>query len=249
MTRPVLALVSVQVTIEYGYSCRPRDARRTMLCMTQRHNRLGRRRRLLVTSAAVLALAGTVVGMVGFARSFERLWEGDPYPVANPAATAQRLDGHTQAVYDALGLPHAQLDPDWPGGGSEVDGCYYRGLKHWSEQLSDSPPSLPHVVGVSNEWALKRVSRDQAVSALRRVRKELTRQGWKVTAYENSRAWLSLTLTLPDTDDTVSIQTYPRDRLQVSAYADCARYPSGTPVNDLHEPELPAQGAPVQLRG
>ncbi|MFG2777563.1 hypothetical protein ACGFY7_06820 [Streptomyces prunicolor] len=219
--------------------------------MTQRHNRLGRRRRLLVASAAVLALAGAVVGTVGVARWSERLWEGDPYPVADPAATAQRLDGHTQAVYDVLGLPHAQLDPDWPGGGSEADGygCYYRGLKHWSEQLSDSPPSPPHVVDVSNEWALKGVSRDQAVSALRRVRKALTRQGWKVTAYENSRAWLRLALTLPDTDDTVSIQTYPRDRLQVSAYADCARYPSGTPVDDLDEPELPAQGAPAQLRG
>ncbi|MFF1448645.1 hypothetical protein ACFVYF_10890 [Streptomyces sp. NPDC058274] len=33
-------------------------------------------------------------------------------------------------------------------------------------------------------------------------------------------------------------------------YADCARYPSGTPVNDLDEPEeLPAQVAPAQPRG
>ncbi|MGP4086058.1 hypothetical protein [Streptomyces sp. KR55] len=176
--------------------------------------------------------------------------EGEPYPVADPAVTASRLDDHTQAVYDALDLPDAELDTDWPGNGSEADGygCYYRGLSHLSEQLSDSPPSVPGVVNVKNKWALKRVSHTQAVSALQRARKEPTRRGWEVTAYENSRHWLRLSLKPSDTDDAVSIVAYPRDRLQVTAYADCARYPQGTPLNDLDQPDLPPQVAPVQLR-
>lgn len=31
-------------------------------------------------------------------------WEGDPFPVADPAA-AERLDDRTPAVYDVLGVP------------------------------------------------------------------------------------------------------------------------------------------------
>ncbi|MFH8387740.1 hypothetical protein ACH4E7_43850 [Kitasatospora sp. NPDC018058] len=31
-------------------------------------------------------------------------WEGDPFPVADPAATAEHLSEQTMAVYDALGV-------------------------------------------------------------------------------------------------------------------------------------------------
>jgi hypothetical protein len=62
---------------------------------------------------------------------FLRLWTGEPYPVANPATTATRLNGYTQNVYDALHLPNAQLAP---GSGLEANsyGCSYQGLSHLS---------------------------------------------------------------------------------------------------------------------
>ncbi|MFF4038691.1 hypothetical protein [Streptomyces sp. NPDC001816] len=211
--------------------------------MTQEHSRRGWRRKIVAASAMGLAVAGTV--------GFVRLWNGEPYPVADPATTATRLDGYTQAVYDALDLPNAELDTDRPGRGMEADGygCSYSGLSHLSEQLSDSPPIPPGVVNVSDEWALKGVSRAQAVSALQRARKQLTRRGWEVTGYENSRIRLWLALKPSDSDDGVWIEAYPANRLEVAARtADCARYPSGTPLNSLDEPAMPPQVAPVQLR-
>lgn len=48
------------------------------------------------------------------------------------------------------------------------------------------------------------------------------------------------------TDDTVSVEAYPGDRLMVRAYAECARYPSGTPMGAYGTPELPSQQAPLR---
>lgn len=56
-----------------------------------------------------------------------------------------------------------------------------------SKQLSDSPPSVPGVVDVDSEWALKGVSLVKAKAALQRAKGELVRQGWKVTSYEESK--------------------------------------------------------------
>ncbi|MFF1740365.1 hypothetical protein [Streptomyces mirabilis] len=52
----------------------------------------------------------------------------------------------------------------------------------------------------------------------------------------------------PGTDDTVTVEAYPSDRLMVRAYAECARYPSGTPMGAYGDPELSSQQAPLQLR-
>ncbi|OIJ86504.1 hypothetical protein BIV25_40735 [Streptomyces sp. MUSC 14] len=197
-------------------------------------------------SAVVPTLAG--------AAACGRLWTGEPYPVADPVATATREDGYTQAVYDALDLPDAELD-DPQADGPEADGsnCQYRGLSHLDEELSDSPGNPPGVVGVSDGWMLRGVSRAQAVSSMQRAGAELTRRGWKVAGFENSRSWLRLVLrpaggegTVPT---TVSVEAYPGGRLQVAAYAECARYPSGTRMDERGDPIMPSQVAPVRLRG
>ncbi|NVK80071.1 hypothetical protein [Streptomyces morookaense] len=201
--------------------------------------------------AIAVSVAGLVSGMVAGAWWCARLWAGAPYPVADPAATARQVDSRTQVVYDVLGLPRAELDTTWPGRGLDADGssCYRRGLRHWGDQLSDSPPSEPHTVMIYDTWALKGVSPAQAESALERARHALTQRGWTVTAYEHSRQRLRLTLTPPRTDITVRLEAYPGDRLQVAAHADCTRYPSHTPLGNRDVPLVPPQHAPAQLRG
>ncbi|WP_327416059.1 hypothetical protein [Streptomyces sp. NBC_01233] len=207
-----------------------------------------RRRKIRAASAAGLAL----VAVVGFARWFAPIWDGTPYPVADPAATARELEGHTQSAYAALGLPRAEL-ADWPGAGLAADGhdCHLRGMRHWSERGIAYPPQAPGVVTVSDTWGLRGVPRAEAEPALERVRKALTQQGWKVTDYANSPDLhqAELRLELPGTGRTLSLTTYPGDRLEVAAHADCARYPSGTPLTGGGDPRLPAPSAPSQLRG
>ncbi|MFF3915196.1 hypothetical protein ACFYZB_17165 [Streptomyces sp. NPDC001852] len=197
-----------------------------------------------------VTLAGTAVLSVGLVRIGQRVWEGTPFPVADPAVTAQRLDRHTWQAYDALDLPQATLDTEW-GGGREAEayGCEYRGLSHLGDELSDSPPNVPGVVSVSTEWALKGVTEDAGQAALRRARGALRRQGWRVTTYTSLDHSISLSATPPHSDATVRLDTYPRGRLAVSASAGCVRCPKGTPVDATGDVTLPPQQLPVGLRG
>jgi hypothetical protein len=215
--------------------------------MTEQRRRTAPHRKIAAASAVVLTLAG--------AAGCARLWAGEPYPVADPVATATRVDGYTQAVYDALGLPDAALDETRSGAGPEADGysCRYRGLSHLDEELSDSPGNPPGVVAVSDGWTLRGVSRARALSSMQRARAELTRRGWKVAGFQNSSSWLRLVLrpgggegTVPT---TVSVEAYPGGLLEVSAHAECARWPSGTRTDERGDPVMPVQAAPVQLRG
>ncbi|BBC33808.1 hypothetical protein SGFS_051020 [Streptomyces graminofaciens] len=189
-----------------------------------------------------------LIGAVGLLRLADRIWSGAPYPVADPAATAQRLDRHTQAVYDVLGLPNAELKSGYGNDGNGY-GCHYRGLRNLFKQLPSTPPSVPGVVDVSNEWAVKGNSTAEVQAALRRARKALNAQGWQVTRYSRIKDMIDLVVRPPGSVDSVRISTYPRGLLTVSAYAACARYPSGTLLDDLGMPKLPAQRAPTQLRG
>ncbi|MEN2423014.1 hypothetical protein AABB02_33500 [Streptomyces rimosus] len=217
--------------------------------MAEQDHRSGRRlRKIFVASIVGLPL----VGLIGFCWWLDRNWEGEPYPVADPAATTHRLDGHAQAVYDVLGLPHAELDTTWPGNGTTAKSysCRRRGLRYWNAGLQDAtPPSESHVVKVSSDWALKGVTRAQALRALQRARQELMRRGWEVTAYDDSRPEPQLRLKSAQTGDSVSIEAFPGDRLQVVSYADCARYPAGTSLDTWGIPVLPLPKAPHQLRG
>ncbi|MFC9628246.1 hypothetical protein ACFTY8_02950 [Streptomyces mirabilis] len=137
--------------------------------MRQLRRPLGPPRKILLATAAALAMAVRAAGAVWLARGAGRLWNGDPYPVADPAVTSQRLDGLTQQVYDTPDVPQATLDPKWPGGGQETDGsgCYHTGLKDLTKQVSDSPPSVPGVVAVSSEWGLKATSGTSCTRAAR----------------------------------------------------------------------------------
>ncbi|MFD5700458.1 hypothetical protein [Streptomyces lasiicapitis] len=195
--------------------------------------------------------AAALAAIVGAGLWFEGVWRGEPYPVADPAASSRTLDERSQTVYDALGLPDARLDAERSGPRAYTDAynCDRRGLRTWSHGLDPSPPSEPHVVSVSYDWTLRDVPRARAVTALKDARKELTRQGWRVAEHRNDRYGLELSMRPPKDGTSVTITAYPGSRLEVSAYADCARYPAGTPMDMDGEPELAAMRAPVQLRG
>ncbi|MEV6013620.1 hypothetical protein AB0M29_43615 [Streptomyces sp. NPDC051976] len=122
--------------------------------MTQRRRGLGRRRTIILVAvpAAGLALTAAVV----IAHLLERIWNGHPYPVAAPAATARRLDARTQAVYDALGLPRTELADYGTGWDADVDDCPRHGLRHLPDGLRDSGiPSEPQTVKISDRVALQ----------------------------------------------------------------------------------------------
>ncbi|WP_405942181.1 hypothetical protein [Streptomyces sp. NBC_00207] len=211
-----------------------------------------RRRKIRAAAAADLALAAVMGGTLGFALWFAPIWDGTPYPVADPAATARELEDHTRSAYTALGLPRAE-PADWPRAGLVAEGsdCHLRGMRHWSERGIAYPPEAPGVVAVSDTWGLGGVPRAEAEPALERVRQAMTQQGWKVTDYENSpdRHQAELRLELPGTGRTLSLTTYPGDRLEVAAHAECARYPAGTPLDAHGDPRLPAPSVPAELRG
>jgi hypothetical protein len=167
-----------------------------------------------------------------------------------PAATARRLDARTQTVYDALGLPHAELADYGTGLDADVDDCPRHGLRHLPDGLRDSRvPSEPHTAKISDDVALQGIPLAQAAPALQRVRDTLTQQRWKVVSPVPSLADLQLRLSAPDSADTVTVQAYDDGRLQISANAACARYPADTPLTDLGRPELPDLKTPVQPGG
>ncbi|MER7344715.1 hypothetical protein ABT390_04825 [Streptomyces aurantiacus] len=201
-------------------------------------------------AAAGVGVAAAMAGIVGAGLWFEGVWAGEPYPVADPAATSRSLDERTQTVYDALALPDARLDTERSGVGAEAEGygCNRRGVRHWADGFSGSPPSEPGVVNVSYDWTLRGVPRARAVAALKHAKKELTREGWKVASHDNDRFWLRLKMVPPGGDASVSVTSYPAGRLEIAGYADCARYPEGTPLDEWGDPELAEMRAPVQLR-
>ncbi|WP_380282424.1 hypothetical protein [Kitasatospora purpeofusca] len=209
------------------------------------------------------ALAAVGVGMAGalFLGGVKatELWQGEPFPVADPVAVAGRLDARTQAVYDALLLPDAPLNREWPSEGIEASiyDCHPRGLAHFLDSISDSPPREPGTTAVHESWALAGVTHAQAVDAMARARQTLTAAGWKVTSYTDlSPDDVTLRLKPPQADDGVtdgvtdgvSVALYPRGNLAVFAGTDCIRMPDTTPVDFEGRPDVPGPSAPVQLR-
>ncbi|MGW0881711.1 hypothetical protein [Streptomyces sp. NPDC002671] len=200
----------------------------------------------------VLAVTGAAAVSLWLGRQAWLLWTGEPFPVADPAATAQQLDESTQETYDALGLPEARLDTEWSGTGraAEEGECYYRGLSHFGDQISDAaPPSVPGVVVVRTEWALKGVTAQAGQAALRRARGTLEERGWHVTTYKTLGGDIDLAATPPEGGATVRLAADPGDRLEVSARSECTRVPKGTPIDDAGEVPLPPQQLPLRLRG
>ncbi|MFD7091030.1 hypothetical protein ACFV94_24985 [Streptomyces sp. NPDC059896] len=164
--------------------------------------------------AALLATA-VVAGNV--------VWNGTPYPSADPDTVAQRLKARSDDLYDDFALPEK-----YAAGAGRIDtgACYYRGLRsiaHIDEARSD-------VRGFALDWSVPDVPEATAQDAQRRLRQRLVRKGWNLT-HEGDRAGatfreLGFRFEDPVGGDKVDVQwNDSTTTLFISVYAPCAQVP------------------------
>ncbi|GHF86867.1 hypothetical protein GCM10018790_75460 [Kitasatospora xanthocidica] len=207
---------------------------------------------------AAFVLAGFVVaGAVVFGGvRVTGAWEGDPFPAADPAATAEHLNDRTLAVYDALGLPDGlPLDLGHSRGvEANTSDCHRRGLTHFVDSLEDNPPHEPRTAAISAGFTLTGLTHEQASEAMDRARRSLTGQGWTV-GFRDFHEDIQLKLTPPTTGpggvpDKVFVDYYDRSGFfTIDASAECAHYLDDTPVNYEGKPEhLAYLSVPARVR-
>ncbi|MFF2143698.1 hypothetical protein [Kitasatospora sp. NPDC058190] len=207
----------------------------------------------MARALAVLAVAGSVV--LGGVK-VTGVWEGAPFPVADPAAIAERLNGQTLAVYDALEVPNGLVLDLSNSLGVEADiyDCHGRGLSHFLDNLEDTAPYEPRTAAISAGFTVTGLTHPQAAEAMERAHGALTAQGWTVESQE-APDHIQLKLKPPSTgpngvSDTVFVDFYdPSGFFTVEAHAECARYLDDTPVDFEGKPEqLPYLSVPDRLR-
>lgn len=166
---------------------------------------------VMVALPVVAVVAGYVV------------WNGAPYPSADPDTVAQRLKARSDEVYDGFALPE-----EYAAGSGRIDtgACYYRGLRsinHIDEARSD-------VRSFGLEWSVPDVPEATARDAQRRVRQQLVQKGWKLT-HEGNRAGatilrLGFRFENPEGGDQVDVQwNDSTTTLFISVYAPCGQVP------------------------
>ncbi|MEV7601886.1 hypothetical protein AB0O91_31430 [Kitasatospora sp. NPDC089797] len=232
--------------------------------MTKRGQKDGRGRRAALRGGMLTAgVAAVVLGVVGgstAAGAWAGVWDGEPYPVADPAVVAGHLDARTQSVYDALALPSGVTLASAPGAADGIrawvyDVCRPRGLAHALERMSDRGADQPRTAVLGARFTLAGVTEDEWTQALGRARPALAAQGWAVGAAEDSGRGARWTPTPSATGpgalaESVAVAFDPvGGTLTVAATAECASYPDSTPVTWEGAPaDLPTATAPKQLR-
>ncbi|GHF72874.1 hypothetical protein GCM10018790_58460 [Kitasatospora xanthocidica] len=180
-------------------------------------------------------------------------WAGELYPTADPAATAEQLNGRVLAVYAALGLPQTVVRDPQDSGGTEADvyGCHRRGLAHAVDGLDSSAPPEPRTAAIRSRLAVKGLTDPQGEAALDRAGRTLAGLGWTVTSSREFGApVLALKPPAPSSGVLGGVSvSYTSGYLRISAGAECARYPGGTAVDWEGKPQgLPGLVVPVELR-
>ncbi|MFE9999822.1 hypothetical protein [Streptomyces avermitilis] len=162
---------------------------------------------------------------VAAAEAANSVWNGAPYPSADPDAVAQRLKDQSDGVYDGFALP-AKYAAD--SGRVDTGACYYRGLRgiaHIDEARSD-------VRSFGLDWSVPDIPEATARDAQRRVRQRLVKQGWKLI-FEGDRVGetfrkLGFRFENPEGGDQVDVQwNDSTTTLFISVYAPCVQLPDG----------------------
>ncbi|MFF3325284.1 hypothetical protein [Streptomyces sp. NPDC002889] len=192
-----------------------------------------------VTGLVMVALLGVAVvaGNV--------VWDGAPYPSADPNAVAQRLKARSDEVYDSFALPEEYAADS---GRVDTGACYYRGLRsiaHIDEARSD-------VRSFGLDWSVPDVPEATARDAQRRVRQQLVQKGWKL-AHEGDRAGaafrqLGFRFENPKGGDQVDVRwNNSTTTLFISVYAPCGQVPDEFVESDWSEADWHPKERPAGL--
>ncbi|MFE9480405.1 hypothetical protein ACFYNM_17595 [Streptomyces spororaveus] len=168
----------------------------------------------------MLALGG-VVCLLATGWGAYRLWNGEPYPDADPQAVATRLGAQAERVRDDLAVP---VPADALPGRADTGACSYRGLR----SVAHIDESRPDVRSFSLAWQTTGVPEETARAAERRVRLRLARQGWRLTAENISD--MGFRYEDPGTGDRVDVDWYePTGTLAARVHAPCGKVPGDHP--------------------
>ncbi|MFJ6611223.1 hypothetical protein ACIQPT_13160 [Streptomyces sp. NPDC091289] len=186
----------------------------------RRRPRLPRSRaaRALVALCAAVAVAATVAALAW-------LWNGPPYPKADPDRIAVRLKVQAQRAYDEAALPGR---PEVGRGRVETGTCYYRGLR----SLAHIDRGRPDVRSFGLAWQVTAVPEDVARSGLLRMRARLEREGWTLVDTGVDRPGFRFRNPAGEDDvqqvEHVDARWYRETgTYTVSAYAGCGKLPDG----------------------
>ncbi|MFF6776733.1 hypothetical protein ACFY8W_24740 [Streptomyces sp. NPDC012637] len=161
-------------------------------------------------------LCGLLV--VGAGIAGEWLWNGTPYPAADPDRVAARLKAQAQRAYAEAALPG---DPK-PYSRVETGTCYYRGLRSFAH----IDQGRRGVRSFRLSWRVTGVAEDTARTAQERTRLRLERDGWKLTSENVSDR--GFRFEHPETGDKVDVDWYePTGTYVMSTYAPCGELPEG----------------------
>ncbi|MFD7833954.1 hypothetical protein [Streptomyces sp. NPDC059761] len=194
-----------------------------------------------VTGLVMVVLSVAAVAAGNF------VWNGAPYPSADPDVVAQRLKARSDRVYDDFALPEKYAADS---GTVDTGACYYRGLRsiaHIDEARSD-------VRSFGLDWSVPDVPEATAREAQRRVRQRLVQQGWKLT-HEGDRAGatfrqLGFRFENPEGGDQVDVQWNDSTMtLFISVYAPCVQVPEKSVEYDWSADWHPKEQSAGLLRG
>ncbi|WP_328945895.1 hypothetical protein OG259_35110 [Streptomyces sp. NBC_00250] len=147
------------------------------------------------------------------------VWNGPPYPAADPDAVAGRLKAEAQRVYDEAALPGGA---DGVGSRVETGSCSYRGLRGFAHIDS----GRPDVRSFGLSWSVTDVPEAAARAAQARTRLRLERDGWKLVSENISD--LGFRFEHPGTGDKVDVDWYePTGTFALSTHAPCGKLPDG----------------------
>ncbi|HET6855611.1 MAG TPA: hypothetical protein VFH94_00745 [Streptomyces sp.] len=185
-------------------------------------------RRVRVSRRPVLrAATGLLVAalLTAGALSAAFVWNGSPYPAADPDLVAQRLKNRSEDVRDHFALPGTyRVDSGVVATGS----CYYRGLR----SIAHIDSARPDVRSFGLDWSIPDVPEATARAAQLRVRRQLAERGWKLT-HEGDRSdatfrALGFRFADPRSGDQVDVDwNDSTTTLFISVYAECGKVPDG----------------------
>ncbi|MFI0220256.1 hypothetical protein [Streptomyces lydicus] len=141
---------------------------------------------------------------------------------------ATRLFQRSQEAYDVMGFKRT-LQPGVEKVGFSTENTLDSGFCHDGGMLGLEDKAVDGAYQLGHRWALDHVPARQAISGLRRLRRHLTDNGWKVTSFsegERGQDW-DLFVQRDDGAERMSFTWFPdREYLIAGAAAPCAYDPA-----------------------